>query len=313
MSEAAARPLVTFAVIAYNQERFIREAVEGAFAQTYRPLEIILSDDCSPDRTFEIMQEMAAAYDGPHRVRLNRNERNLGLASHFNNILSAASGEILVISAGDDISGPSRVEISVPPFLADPGVSFVETQFKPIQADGSPVSGSKAGTRPRAATLEDFVKGTPSFSGATRAYRLSALRAFPPLRRDCPTEASTMLLRSVLVGTGSLVDTKAVAHRYHDENLSSRDSLRAMKMSEIHRQYVDDLNHARRYLSLSLFRFAALRGALALWIFRRMSLSRYHSRKASRASRLLHFAFTRKMSAIDKLFIAYCVLARRFA
>ena len=56
------RPLVTFALFAYNQERYIREAVEGAFAQTYEPLEIILSDDCSTDRTFEIMQEMVANY-----------------------------------------------------------------------------------------------------------------------------------------------------------------------------------------------------------------------------------------------------------
>jgi len=41
------RPLVTFALLAYNQEEFIREAVEGAFALTYEQLEIILSDDCS--------------------------------------------------------------------------------------------------------------------------------------------------------------------------------------------------------------------------------------------------------------------------
>ena len=52
------RPLVTFALFAYNQENYIRAAVEGAFAQTYQPLEIILSDDCSKDRTFEIMQRL---------------------------------------------------------------------------------------------------------------------------------------------------------------------------------------------------------------------------------------------------------------
>jgi len=40
------RPLLTFALFGYNQEQYIREAVEGAFAQTYSPLEIILSDDC---------------------------------------------------------------------------------------------------------------------------------------------------------------------------------------------------------------------------------------------------------------------------
>mgnify|MGYP005853322247 CR=1 FL=1 len=47
------RPLVTFALFAYNQEQYIREAVEGAFSQTYEPLEMILSEDCSNDRTFE--------------------------------------------------------------------------------------------------------------------------------------------------------------------------------------------------------------------------------------------------------------------
>jgi hypothetical protein len=48
------QPLVTFALFAYNQEKYIREAVEGAFAQTYEPIEVILSEDYSTDRTFEI-------------------------------------------------------------------------------------------------------------------------------------------------------------------------------------------------------------------------------------------------------------------
>ena len=57
----------------------MRAAIEGAFAQTYQPLEILLSDDCSPDGTYRVMQEMAAAYAGPHRVILNRNPKNLGI------------------------------------------------------------------------------------------------------------------------------------------------------------------------------------------------------------------------------------------
>src|SRR6056297_466684 len=102
MTETIERPLVTFAVIAYNQERFIREAIEGAFAQTYQPLEIILSDDCSPDSTFEIMQEMAAAYGGPHGVILNRNQSNLGIVPHIDRVMTIVTGEFIVINAGDD-------------------------------------------------------------------------------------------------------------------------------------------------------------------------------------------------------------------
>ena len=55
-----AQPLVSFILLGYNQEKFIREAISAAFSQIYSPLEIILSDDCSlVDDTFEIMKEMA--------------------------------------------------------------------------------------------------------------------------------------------------------------------------------------------------------------------------------------------------------------
>ena len=53
------RPLITLGLIAYKQDRFIREAVASALAQTYSPLQIVLSDDASPDSTFEIMREGA--------------------------------------------------------------------------------------------------------------------------------------------------------------------------------------------------------------------------------------------------------------
>lgn len=56
---------MTFALLAYNQEDYIREAVQGTFAQAYKSLEITLSDDCSSNRTYQIMQEMAGAYRGP--------------------------------------------------------------------------------------------------------------------------------------------------------------------------------------------------------------------------------------------------------
>lgn len=110
------RPLVTFALFAYNQEHFIRDAIRGALSQTYEPLEIILSDDCSSDRTFEIMQEMADAYEGPHRVRLNRSPENLGILGHLIDVGREARGSILVVAAGDDISKPERVAALIPMF-----------------------------------------------------------------------------------------------------------------------------------------------------------------------------------------------------
>src|SRR3954469_6326230 len=108
--ESTAKPLLTFALAALNQERFIREAVEAAFAQSYSPLEIILSDDCSEDRTFEIMCDMAKAYRGPHRIVLNRNPLRRCIGGPINRIMEVSQGELVLAAAGDDVSLPHRTQ-----------------------------------------------------------------------------------------------------------------------------------------------------------------------------------------------------------
>lgn len=104
------RPLVTFALFAYNQEKYIREAVEGAFSQSYQPLEIILSDDCSVDATFRIMQEMASAYKGPHSVIVRKTDQNRRPLNHVVEVARIAKGDLIVVAAGDDISNASRTD-----------------------------------------------------------------------------------------------------------------------------------------------------------------------------------------------------------
>ena len=129
-------PLITFALFAYNQEQIVHQAIEGAFSQTYSPLEIILSDDCSSDRTFEIMERMTSAYQGPHKVILNRNQKNLGIGRHYNKIMEMAHGEIKVGAAGDDISLPERTQITWEVFRDNPDVMCVTLgifKFKGIE------------------------------------------------------------------------------------------------------------------------------------------------------------------------------------
>ena len=101
-SEPVKGPLVTFAVFGYNQEKYIREAVESALAQSYEPMEVVLSDDCSTDQTFEIMQEMARSYVGNKIVIARRTHANLGTFLHVVDVANIAKGELLVLAAGDE-------------------------------------------------------------------------------------------------------------------------------------------------------------------------------------------------------------------
>lgn len=182
-SSAALRaPLVTFALFAYNQEKFIRQAVGGAFTQSYEPLEIILSDDCSTDRTFEIMQEMAAAYRGPHRVRAVQTPHNLGVVQHVLLRGREAAGDIVVLAAGDDISLPERVARHVPCY-ADAKVWAVSTGFSLIDDQNNPVDRSATNlsgritkrVRPWDPTyLRAMPDGYTTIQGSTASYRKSA-------------------------------------------------------------------------------------------------------------------------------------------
>jgi glycosyltransferase involved in cell wall biosynthesis len=138
------RPLVTFALFAFNQEKYIREAVEGALSQTYTPLEIILSDDCSSDRTFSIIQEMALSYKGPHQVRIVRTKENLGLTRHFWLRCREAKGEIIVVAAGDDISKPKRCEYHVQSYR-DLSVMGVSSGYDLIDESGCMISEKNIG------------------------------------------------------------------------------------------------------------------------------------------------------------------------
>lgn len=130
-----AKPLVTFALFAYNQEQFIRAAVEGAFSQTYEPLEIILSDDCSTDRTFEIMKEMSANYQGPHTVIVRRSSVNRGLGLHLEDVAFLVRSQYMVLAAGDDISLPHRTTALVS-IMVKNGAKFAASNYNKMTEDG---------------------------------------------------------------------------------------------------------------------------------------------------------------------------------
>lgn len=213
------RPLVTFALFAYNQEKYIREAVEGAFAQTYQPLEIILSDDSSSDRTFEIMREMAALYEGPHEIHVRREAQNIGTLGHVLAVSKIASGEIMVVAAGDDISLPTRTEKLITLF-AKPIVVAASSDDVIIDESGKLLSIDEG----RIAERDNWHSNDVTWvHGATAAYRVSFLRRLPEVNKKLLFE--DQIISDFMKGTGCRsfrTREPLIKYRYHSQNLSSR-------------------------------------------------------------------------------------------
>lgn len=214
------RPLITFALIAYNQERFIREAVEGALAQSYDPLEILLSDDCSPDGTFEIMKEMVTAYSGPHKIVLTRNDENLGIGAHINRIMTLSHGELIVIAAGDDISLPHRTsEIHQAWLDSDKKAFSLHSQHESIDEEGNTIARLGKKYLPTEQQLLFFSKTLASrVCGATHAWHRKVFDTFGPLPL-ITLEDIAIPPRSMLLGSVVYIKKPLVKYRTHANNI----------------------------------------------------------------------------------------------
>ena len=206
-------PLVSFLLIGYRLEPLIREAIAGAFAQTYSPMEIILSDDCSPDRTYAIMEEMAAAYRGPHKIILNRNPQNCGISGHINRLMELASGEWVVIANGDDISLPHRTQ-TLMRYAAAAGENIYSlfSGYEVINWEGAHLS---------------FVTANNRAVGATHAWRRVSYTKFGRLLSGTSNDDEAMVFRSRLLGRAAFVPEALVKYRIHGSNLWSFDANRS--------------------------------------------------------------------------------------
>lgn len=214
------RPLITFAVIAYNAEKYIREAVEGAYTQTYTPLQVVLSDDASSDTTFQIMEEMANAYQGTHTVLLNHNDRNLGIGAHVNRIMELARGEYVVIAAGDDISLPERTQYIYEAFRASEGYAMaVFSDHEEIDENGIS-QGVVSNTPP-----EDFCNPIEmcrhmfrGIAGASNAWHRSVFDVFGPMAKYVTFEDRVIAFRASLLGDIRHIREPLVQYRRHAAN-----------------------------------------------------------------------------------------------
>lgn len=110
----------------YNGERFIAETIESIRQQTVTDWEYILIDNCSTDRTVEIIEGFAAK---DSRIQLIRNKENVGQIPNLNKAIELAKGKYIARSDADDISYPKRFEKQLAYMEANPSTVLVGSEM----------------------------------------------------------------------------------------------------------------------------------------------------------------------------------------
>lgn len=191
-------PRLTLAVLSYRQSAYIEDAVCSALAQTGEPIEILLSDDGSPDDTYARMQALVDAYRGPHQVVLRRNERNLGIGAHVNEVMKLARGELLVLMGGDDISLPERASVTLEAYDATgQRVDLLACDVIDMSADGIDLGLIEVDDLSKWHSIDGWVRQRPYVIGAGHAVSRRLMERFGPLQPGIDTEDQVTTLRAL--------------------------------------------------------------------------------------------------------------------
>jgi glycosyltransferase involved in cell wall biosynthesis len=223
--------LVSLVLLSYNQEEYIEAALRGLFAQDYANLEIVISDDCSPDATFELITRACSAYRGPHTVRTNRNPCNLGLGAHVNHAMGLVHGELVVVAAGDDISDTRRVSLLTEAWEAAERPPALCSQAAVIARDGELLAERFDGYdgrypepgEPRSTSILRLLQADHCLLlGCTEAWTPRVFEVFGPLDAAVVHEDNAVSLRAWLLGGIVFLPTPLVQYRTHLENIAHR-------------------------------------------------------------------------------------------
>ncbi|MEL6201356.1 MAG: glycosyltransferase [Pseudomonadota bacterium] len=184
---------VSVVVPVYRHQPYLEAALESILALEYDDLEIIIQDDASPDDAFEVVQRVVAAYNGPHAVKIGRNDKNLSMGN-FNVLMERASGEYIICAHDDDIQYPQRVAMIMDIYRKH-DVSMVTSNAIKMTAEGDLI-GPVSKTGDRLILAEEFAeKGWSNhMHGPVLTWHRDVFDKFKPIDVDGTARASDWVI-----------------------------------------------------------------------------------------------------------------------
>ena len=110
-------PLISIVVPTFNQKIFVESTINSIINQSYKNIEIIISDDCSTDGTKDTLINLSR---NESRIKLLTSAENKGIPNNFNKAFDACTGEYVAFLGGDDLMYPFKIEKQLEFLLANP-------------------------------------------------------------------------------------------------------------------------------------------------------------------------------------------------
>lgn len=114
---------ISIALCTYNGEMFLRDQLASVASQTILPDEVVACDDCSQDKTVELLREFSQA--SPFPVHIHINEKNLQSTKNFERAIGLCRGDLIFCADQDDVWYPHKIEESLKLFQRNERLGMV--------------------------------------------------------------------------------------------------------------------------------------------------------------------------------------------
>jgi glycosyltransferase involved in cell wall biosynthesis len=201
---------------AYNGEKYIEKQLQSILSQLGSDDNIIIVNDCSVDRTLEIIHEIKDP-----RITVINNEVNIGVIKSFEKSIVHASGEIIFLSDQDDIWMTGKVAEIVDVFRRDKNTTIVASDAMFID-EGDKVIGEsffKKMGKFRSGWLQTLIKNR--YLGCTLAFRKEMTEYILPFPDNIPIHDTWIGMVNDIYGKSHYIDKPLIQYRRHSSNVTS--------------------------------------------------------------------------------------------
>lgn len=214
MDTVVKKPRISVIMAAYNAEKYIREAVESILKQTLEDWQLFIVNDCSTDKTAEILQ----TFTDP-RIRVIHNEKNKGSVASRNIAFAESAGsEYIAILDADDVALPARLKKQVNFLDSHPDYGLVGSWTEVIDENGKKLHIGRDTTPPDKVPIKLLFHNFLAFSSIM--MRRQALPEPFLSETSIPVEDVDLYWRMIDQWKFATLPEVLIKYRSHDKGIS---------------------------------------------------------------------------------------------
>ncbi|HCT64584.1 MAG TPA: glycosyltransferase family 2 protein [Lachnospiraceae bacterium] len=228
--------MISILLASYNGEKYIAQQIESVINQTYGDFILYINDDCSTDKTYEIIKDFEAKY--PEKIKVTRNEKNSGNAKYnFMKMMLKHKDDYIMLCDQDDVWLESKVEITYnkirqmenkygihTPILVHTDLKIVDEHLATISESLiSTVNSDYSKTKLKNEIVQNTLTGCTAMYNRRLADLIKAEPSFMVMH-----DWWIMLIASAF-GKIDYVDKATILYRQHRENVVGVRNMRSLK------------------------------------------------------------------------------------